>query len=65
MMAVSRARSDLTGQCSCSTGKSRARRDEASLAAIPAAIIGWIVIAVAWIVQALVFGSGFWPRSAW
>jgi hypothetical protein len=38
---------------------------KASLAAIPAAIIVWIIVAVAWFVLALIFGAGQWPRSTW
>jgi hypothetical protein len=36
---------------------------KASLAAIPAALIVWIVIALFWLVLAAILGPGMWQRS--
>jgi hypothetical protein len=38
---------------------------KATLAAIPAAIIVWFVIAVFWFILASIFGPGFWWHRAW
>ena len=38
---------------------------KATLAAIPAAIIVWVILMVLWFVVATVFGLAFWPRRAW
>ena len=38
---------------------------KAALAAIPAAIIVWIILMVMWFVAATIFGLAFWPRRAW
>jgi hypothetical protein len=38
---------------------------KASLAAIPAAIIVWIVLAILWFALALIFGAGSWPGRSW
>ena len=36
---------------------------KASLAAIPAAIIVWIVLVLLWLVLAAIVGPGMWQRS--
>jgi hypothetical protein len=36
---------------------------KATLAAIPAAIIVWLILMVMWFVAAAIFG--LWPRRAW
>ena len=38
---------------------------KAALAAIPAAIIVWIILAAIWFLMAALFGVAFWPRRAW
>ena len=38
---------------------------KATLAAIPAAIIVWIILMAMWFVMAAIFGLTFWPRRAW
>jgi hypothetical protein len=38
---------------------------KSALAAIPAAIIVWLVIALIWLVLASIFGPGFWWHRAW
>ena len=38
---------------------------KAALAAIPAAIIVWVVLMAMWFVAAMIFGLAFWPRRAW
>ena len=38
---------------------------KATLAAIPAAIIVWIILMVMWFIAATIFGLAFWPRRAW
>ena len=38
---------------------------KATLAAIPAAIIVWFVLAMMWFLMAGLFGVAFWPRPAW
>ena len=37
---------------------------KATLAAIPAAIIVWLILMVMWFVVATIFGIAFWPRQA-
>jgi hypothetical protein len=37
---------------------------KAALAAIPAAIIVWLIMAAMWFVLAMIFGAAFWPRPA-
>ena len=38
---------------------------KATLAAIPAAIIVWVILMAMWFVAATIFGLAFWPRRAW
>ncbi len=38
---------------------------KATLAAIPAALIVWVILAVMWFVLSMLFGASFWPRRAW
>jgi hypothetical protein len=38
---------------------------KATLAAIPAAIIVWFVIAVFWFILAAIFGPGLWWQRTW
>ena len=38
---------------------------KATLAAIPAAIIVWVILMVMWFLMAAIFGLAFWPRRAW
>ena len=38
---------------------------KATLAAIPAAIIVWVVLMAMWFVMATISGIAFWPRRAW
>ena len=38
---------------------------KSALAAIPAAIIVWFLIALTWFALAAIFGSGFWWHRAW
>ncbi len=37
---------------------------KATLAAIPAALIVWVILAAVWFVLAMMFGTVFWPRPA-
>ena len=38
---------------------------KAALAAIPATIIVWLMLAALWLLAAAIFGPGSWPRRAW
>ncbi len=38
---------------------------KASLAAIPAAIIVWVVLALFWVVLAAIIGPGMWSPRTW
>ena len=38
---------------------------KAVLAAIPAAIIIWVILMAMWFFMAAFFGLAFWPRRAW
>ena len=38
---------------------------KATLAAIPAAIIVWLIFVTVWSLLATMFGITFWPRRAW
>ena len=38
---------------------------KATLAAIPAAIIVWLLLVAAWFAVAMIFGISFRPRPAW
>ena len=37
---------------------------KATLAAIPAALIVWLILVVMWFALAMIFGVTFWPRPA-